>query len=68
VAMPDIRIGTSAFTAAGWEAGFYPMPSFGGSFGSYQSRNQDDCRSLFINAARRERSSSLTAVNFSASP
>ena len=30
--------------------------------------NQHDWRNLFINVARRERSSSITAVNFSASP
>jgi len=30
--------------------------------------NQDDWRSLFIKVARRERSSSITPVNFSASP
>jgi hypothetical protein len=67
-AMSDIRIGTSAFTAEGWAGNFYPMPIFRRRFGSAQSRNQEDWWSLFNNAARRGRSSSITAVNFSASP
>jgi hypothetical protein len=33
-----------------------------------RGRNQDDWRSLFINAARSGRSSSFTVVSFSASP
>jgi hypothetical protein len=66
--MAEIHVGTSAFTANGWEGSFYPMPISRRRFGAAQSRNQDDWRSLFINAARRERSSSITAVNLSASP
>jgi uncharacterized protein YecE (DUF72 family) len=39
--MPDIRIGTSAFTAAGWPGSFYPMGMKPADYLSYYATKFD---------------------------
>jgi hypothetical protein len=52
----------------GWGAIFHHTPIFKRRFSAAPFRNQDRWRRRFISAARRARSSSFTAVNFSARP
>ena len=62
--MADIRVGTSAFTADGWEGSFYPAGTKPGDYLSYYA-TQFDAVELDFSSATAKRSTRFTGRRLS---